>query len=72
MKKLMLFVIAGAVLASCGKESNVVSTKTSEIGAYDIVEIDGCEYIEFDDGIGSGRVHTLVHKGNCFNHGSFK
>jgi len=72
MKKIMLFVIAGAVLASCGKESNAVSTKTTEIGKYSIVEIDGCEYIEYDNGFASRRVHTLVHKGNCFNHGSFK
>jgi hypothetical protein len=72
MKKIMLFVVGLAVLSSCREESNVVSTKTAEIGKYSIVEIDGCEYIEFDNGIGSGRVHTLVHKGNCFNHGYIK
>jgi len=31
------------------------------------VEIEGCEYLEFDSGMGSTRVYSLTHKGNCKN-----
>jgi len=72
MKKTFLFLALAIAITSCGKESNTVPSKTTEIGKYTIVEIDGCEYIEFDHGYGSSRVHTLVHKGNCFNHGTLQ
>lgn len=34
---------------------------------YSIVTIDGCEYIEFDQGYGQYRVYSMIHKGNCKN-----
>lgn len=34
---------------------------------YRIVKIDGCEYIEVDNGAGRNRVYSLTHKGDCNN-----
>lgn len=34
---------------------------------YRIVRIDGCEYIEVDNGAGGSRVYSLSHKGDCDN-----
>lgn len=35
---------------------------------YKIKIIEGCEYIEFDKGIGQSRIYIFTHKGNCKNH----
>lgn len=34
---------------------------------YRIVNIEGCKYIEVDNGAGHYRVYTLTHKGDCDN-----
>ena len=62
MKNLIWLLFIG--LISCDK----VSTSTTIYGDYKIVVLDGCEYIEYDRGIGEGRVYSLTHKGNCKNH----
>lgn len=31
------------------------------------VEIEGCEYLEYDSGRADQRVYSLTHKGNCKN-----
>jgi len=42
------------------------SSKSKTIdGTYKIRIIDGCEYIEYDNGVFDQRVYTLTHKGNC-------
>ncbi len=40
------------------------STKTVN-GDYATKDIDGYEYIEYDNGIFEQRVYSLTHKGNC-------
>ena len=52
-------------MASCSVEGG---TETGSIGDYSIKVIDGCEYIELDEGGGNTRVYSLTHKGNCINH----
>lgn len=56
-----------AVLAiACG------ATRFQDFGCeqpkYKTIIIDGCRYIELDQGTGSHRVHSLTHAGNCPNH----
>ena len=39
------------------------------IGDYNIIIIDGCEYIEYDNNavLADWRVYSITHKGNCNN-----
>ncbi len=42
------------------------SSKSKTIdGTYKVKVIDGCEYIEYDNGVLDQRVYSLTHKGNC-------
>jgi hypothetical protein len=34
---------------------------------YKVVVIDGCQYIEVNEGIGQTHTYTITHKGNCNN-----
>lgn len=34
---------------------------------FTILEIEGCEYIQYDASSGQARVYSLTHKGNCKN-----
>lgn len=38
----------------------------------DVIEIDGCEYIETTSFMGDAQVSSLTHKGNCNNPIHFK
>lgn len=69
----MLFCLFTALLFSCGPsreeveqmeqmERNKGLVKTAVPG-YDIIEIDGCEYIRR-----TAQDEVLTHKGNCKNH----
>lgn len=55
------------LLIGCGEsqieDSKIVEKKQS----YNVIEIDGCEYIEVDSGILDNRIYSLTHKGNCKN-----
>lgn len=56
-------------LVSCNPETQG-GNQSHKNGDFTIKIIDGCEYIEFDDGIFDQRVYSLTHKGNCKNHGN--
>ena len=53
-------------LLSCNYPAPNGERKT--VDNYNIVIIDGCEYIEYDKGMNEMRVYSLTHKGNCSNH----
>lgn len=62
-------------LHSCGPSREEIEMQqkvrmpvTTVGNGYSVIVIDGCEYIEYDNGgIASTQVHTLTHKGNCKN-----
>lgn len=54
------------VFVGCGV-SRPYGSRTQTSQNYNIVVIDGCQYIEFDYGIADHRVYSLCHKGNCTN-----
>lgn len=68
MKKLIVLMIClvAALQMACDQPSG---TRTPFAGsaATKILEIEGCEYIEYDSGIADQRVYSLTHKGNCKN-----
>jgi hypothetical protein len=68
MTKLTIILLA-LVMMSCGTK---LGEQRTEKEGYDIVTIDGCEYIEvsFMQGANNGY-YSLTHKGNCKNHSSF-
>ena len=68
MKKVLFIIVCTMGMVSCSVEGG---RETGSIGDYSIKVIDGCEYIEFDMGVGNTRVYTLTHKGNCKNHEKF-
>lgn len=65
MKKLFILSLFG--LVGCGGPSAPGESAGVKFGDFTIKTIDGCEYIEYDYGIGSQRVYSLTHKGNCSN-----
>ena len=64
MKKIIsvLFVF----ICSCSPQSKEGNEVTTD-GDFNIKVIDGCQYIEYDNGIFDQRVYSLTHKGNCNN-----
>lgn len=50
------------------KGDNVKTIQTPSGSNYKIKIIDGCEYIEYDEGFFDRRVYSLTHKGNCKSH----
>ena len=72
MKKTNLLVACAMTLlmmgCSRGAEGDRVKTiKVAGNSNYNIKVIDGCEYIEYDDGLLDRRVYSLTHKGDCTN-----
>lgn len=70
MKKaicILIFAIS-LVVISCKKvdDTNVTGSITSAGRQYHIIELDGCEYIEYDNGYsGASNGYAITHKGNC-------
>lgn len=62
-----LFLLALAVMAT-NLQPDSPGMEVQRSDNYRIKEIEGCHYIEFDDGIFEYRVYSLTHKGNCPNH----
>ncbi len=62
MKK---YLIALCLLFSCGCGKEDLREKHNS--SLRTVEIEGCEYLEFDKGALDNRVFSLTHKGNCKN-----
>jgi len=46
-------------------ETEVIVKKINSNGDFEIVTIDGCEYIVMEKWWSSGRVGSITHKGNC-------
>jgi hypothetical protein len=46
-------------------ETEVTVKKINSSDEYEIVTIDGCEYIVMDKWYSSGRIGSITHKGNC-------
>ena len=63
MKKLLTIIIASAVVSGCcnGHNHRSVMQGTSDLTAAKIVEIDSCEYIQFNQDMYA----AITHKGNC-------
>lgn len=62
------FVAVPMYLTSCKPDSPQGEGSIKTDDNYTIKTIDGCEYIEFDEGMAQYRVYSLTHKGNCKNH----
>lgn len=62
MKKLivLMFLMFAACSPSDGNGRNA-----RKLGSFEIIIIDGCEYVEYDAGAMETRVYSLTHKGNC-------
>ena len=60
MKYLFLLFVS-AFLVSCDPSSESVAAEANEIN------IDGCQYLQYDQGLLDQRVYSLAHKGNCKN-----
>jgi len=72
MKKILLIIICAMGMVACGPKQPIEgSSKSGQIGDYSVVNIDGCEYLEYRAGAGESRVYSLTHKGNCNNHKKF-
>ena len=72
MNKVFLFVVCAIGIVACGPKQPIEgSSKSGQIGEYNVVIIDGCEYLEYRAGAGESRVYSLTHKGNCKNHEKF-
>lgn len=81
MKKisLMIIVLFMTLLSGCDGSNNLEKNKegflfsTNSIDPdniknnYDVIEIDGCEYIVYSEEHGYGGYGFMVHKGNCKN-----
>ena len=68
MNKILFIVVCAMGMVSCGPKQPIEgSSKSGQIGDYSVVNIDGCEYLEYRAGAGESRVQSLTHKGNCKN-----
>lgn len=70
MRKLLILSLF--LLSSCSQYDPKRGSSKEPSEDYRIVIIDGCEYVEVDEG-GSRqnhRIYSLTHKGNCKNHGN--
>jgi hypothetical protein len=62
----MRYILLLLVLISCGEGPPTAKRQTAD--GYDVIELDGCEYIEIKYCLGcSGGYYSLTHKGNCKN-----
>ena len=50
---------------SCSKDPNEPPAKM--VNGFEVVEVDGCEYLEKDGGILDNRYYGITHKGDCKN-----
>jgi len=78
MKKLLLIVVFFMTLVSCNNDnlgkneerfaqgSNAVNVDNIK-NNYDVIEIEGCEYIVYTEYHGYGGYGFMAHKGNCNN-----
>lgn len=64
MKRLMLAILC---LIGCDEPPKEIAKTVKTHNNPQIVVIDGCEYIESDQGFGNTRIYSLTHKGNCKN-----
>ena len=66
MTTLWKMLIFSVLITGC---SNIMPDVDSRVQQrnYNIITIENCEYIEFDEGTGNMRVYSLTHKGNCSN-----
>lgn len=53
------------IIAACSRED--IPANLEDNPRFRTITIEGCEYIEFDAGVGHSRVYSLTHKGNCKN-----
>ena len=65
--KYLFFIILLSSCAPSGKEHIRKDNNTKPSEDYRVVVIDGCEYIEVENGIPEDRIYSLTHKGNCNN-----
>lgn len=68
MKKIFLILLMAVLIASCENSPKAPYTTITPLGDFNVKIIDGCEYIEYDNGVAEYRVYSLTHKGNCKNH----
>lgn len=68
MRKLLILSLF--LLSSCSQYDPNRGSNTEPAQNYRIVIIDGCEYMEVEDGVpnGNNHIYSLTHKGNCKNH----
>lgn len=68
MRKLLILSLF--LLSSCSQYDPKRGSSTKPSEDYRIVIIDGCEYVEVDEGqrYQDHRIYSLTHKGNCKNH----
>ncbi|MGB4817635.1 MAG: hypothetical protein WBP33_00850 [Saprospiraceae bacterium] len=62
--KRILFILVVMVAVFYGCTEPMPVEKGDDI-TLAIKEIDSCEYLEYDAGVGHTRVYSLTHKGNC-------
>ena len=53
-------------ISGCSPKADDEQTRSS-LGSFDVITIEGCQYIEYDSGVADSRVYSLTHKGNCNN-----
>lgn len=63
--KLIAFIILISIsFCNCTKRG-AENVPNGQIGNYNTIEIDSCEYLEYDFWILDQRVYSFTHKGNC-------
>lgn len=67
MKKILLLILFAVSLYSCGNNEAINPPLTMKKNVYQIIMIDGCEYIFGCDNYPYNGGYFLTHKGNCKN-----
>jgi hypothetical protein len=78
MKKIIVVFISIFFLSSCDSESYTDEKELPLKDSYNVIVIDGCEYLQYKSTLYCGHQYThhtyaanfLTHKGNCKNHPS--
>ena len=65
MTRLLLLLLSAALVCGSCADAPVGESVTATDRNFAIKTIDGCEYIEYDKGLGDHRVYSLTHKGDC-------